>query len=159
MQSGEVAAICVSCKRGSQKKKVDSAMLIAGWGIEGDAHAGNWHRQVSLLAVESVEKILRMGVEVGPGSFAENITTRGLNLTVLAVGQRLRIGEAELEITQIGKDCHSRCAIYEQAGDCVMPTEGVFARVHKGGLVKTEDRIDLLTETPGKETAKTGTDK
>jgi len=159
MQSGEVAAICVSCKRGSQKKKVDSAMLIAGWGIEGDAHAGNWHRQVSLLAVESVEKIRRMGVEVGPGSFAENITTRGLNLTVLAVGQRLRIGEAELEITQIGKDCHSRCAIYEQAGDCVMPTEGVFARVHKGGLVKTEDRIDLLTETPGKETAKTGTDK
>ena len=159
MQSGEVAAICVSCKRGSQKKKVDSAMLIAGWGIEGDAHAGNWHRQVSLLAVESVEKIRRMGVEVGPGSFAENITTRGLNLTVLAVGQRLRIGEAELEITQIGKDCHSRCAIYEQAGDCVMPTEGVFARVHKGGPVKTEDRIDLLTETPGKETAKTGTDK
>jgi molybdopterin adenylyltransferase len=109
MKSGEVVAICVSCKRGIQKKNVESAMLVAGWGIEGDAHAGNWHRQVSLLAVESVEKIRRKGVEVGPGSFAENITTRGLNLSALAVGQRLRIGEAELEITQIGKDCHSRC--------------------------------------------------
>ena len=159
MQSGEVVAICVSSKRGMQKKSVDSAVFVAGLGIQGDAHAGNWHRQVSLLGVESVEKIRRKGVEVGPGSFAENITTRGLNLSALAVGQRLRIGEAELEITQIGKDCHSRCAIYEQAGDCVMPSEGVFARVHKGGVVKTADRIDLLAEVPGGETAKTGSDK
>ncbi len=159
MKTGKVAAICVSCKRGVQKKNVESAMLVKGWGIKGDAHAGNWHRQVSLLAVESIEKIRRKGLRVGPGSFAENFTTQGLNLMALAKGQRLRIGKAELEITQIGKQCHSRCAIYEQAGDCVMPREGIFARVNKGGVVKTGDRIDVLASVRGREKEKIGVDE
>ena len=158
MKSGEVAAICVSSKRGVRKKNVPCATLVQGLGIEGDAHAGNWHRQVSLLAVESVEKIRRQDMEIEPGSFAENITTRGLDLMALAVGQRLFIGQTELEITQIGKQCHSRCAIYDQLGDCVMPREGVFARVNKGGAIKTGDRIDVAPAVPGRKREKIGMD-
>ncbi|MFH1070581.1 MAG: MOSC domain-containing protein [Candidatus Glassbacteria bacterium] len=139
--AGKIVAICISPKRGMQKKPVESAHLVAGSGIEGDAHAGDWHRQVSLLAAESIETIRRRGVEVSPGAFAENIITEGIDLPALSVGDRLTLGEAQLEVTQIGKECHSRCAIYEQAGDCVMPREGIFARVIRGGTVQPGDRL------------------
>jgi cyclic pyranopterin phosphate synthase len=121
------------------------AELKVDWGIVGDAHADNWHRQVSLLALESIEKMRALGLNVGPGSFAENLTTQGIDLLSLPIGSRVRVGdEVVLEITQHGKVCHDRCAVYYQAGDCVMPREGVFARVIKGGLVKVGDKIELL---------------
>lgn len=138
---GEVIAVCTSERKGTRKRDVGQAQLRHEWGIEGDAHAGPWHRQVSLLAWESIQKMRDLGLNVGSGSFAENITTRGINLVELPVGTRLRLGEAEVEVTQIGKICHDRCAIYYQAGDCVMPREGIFVRVLKGGTVKVGDTI------------------
>lgn len=143
---GEVIAVCTSERKGTRKRDVGQAELQAEWGMEGDAHAGPWHRQVSLLAWESIQKIHDLGLNVGPGSFAENITTQGINLVELPVGTRLRLGETEVEVTQIGKICHERCAIYYQAGDCVMPREGIFARVLKGGTVKTGDAIEVVTD-------------
>jgi MOSC domain-containing protein YiiM len=125
---------------------VGSGLLRVDWGLEGDAHAGKWHRQVSLLALESIQKMQAMGLKVGPGSFAENITTSGLVLHTLPVGTRMRIGETLVEVTQIGKVCHDRCAIYHQAGDCVMPREGIFVRVLEGGPVQTGDRIEVLED-------------
>ena len=142
--AGVVRAICISRRRGVQKTAVPEARLIEQWGIEGDAHAGQWHRQVSLLTVESIEKIRRKGIEVGPGDFAENIVTEGVDLLPVAIGDRIELGQARLEVTQIGKECHSRCAIYEQAGDCVMPREGIFARVLKGGEIKVGDSIRVV---------------
>jgi MOSC domain-containing protein YiiM len=139
--NGEIAAISVSTKKGGGKANVAEAVLVASHGIEGDAHAGDWHRQVSLLAIESVELMRERGAGVGPGDFGENITTRGLDLATLPVGARLAIGEAELEITQVGKDCRKPCSIYEQIGDCVMPRDGVFARVLRGGTVRVGDAI------------------
>ncbi len=137
--SGYIVAISVSERRGIPKRNVGSAVLRAAHGIVGDAHAGDWHRQVSLLAVESIEKIRVMGLQVETGAFAENITTAGLVLHELFVGARIVIGDAELEITQIGKECHSRCAIYDAVGDCVMPREGIFARVLRGGDIAVGD--------------------
>ena len=113
-------------------------------GIEGDAHAGEWHRQVSLLAQESIDKMTAAGLDVGPGDFAENITTRGLEVAALPVHTTLEFGEALVEVTQIGKECHTRCAIYEQAGDCVMPREGIFVRVLRGGRVAPGDPVRVL---------------
>jgi len=146
---GEIIAVCTSERKGTRKRDVGQAELRTEWGIEGDAHAGPWHRQVSLLAWESIQKIRELGLNVGPGSFAENITTRGINLVELPVGTRLRLGETEVEVTQIGKICHERCAIYYQAGDCVMPREGIFVRVLKGGTVKTGDAIEVVAARPG----------
>ena len=144
---GIVKAISISKERGTQKTNVPEAELRAGFGIVGDAHAANWHRQVSLLAVESIDKMVEMGAVVSPGNFAENITTEGVELLELPVGSRLEIGDdTELEITQIGKDCHSRCAIFEQVGDCVMPREGVFAKVIKGGFIKVGDIIEAFND-------------
>jgi len=117
-------------------------------GLEGDAHAGSGHRQVSLLAVESIAKMKARGLDVGPGDFAENITTSGVDLVSLPVGSRLRLGEALLEVSQIGKVCHSRCTIFEQAGDCVMPREGIFARILVGGNVRTGDPITVERKGP-----------
>ncbi len=141
--SGEVVAVSVSGRKGTRKLNVPWAFLIEDFGLQGDAHARAWHRQVSLLAIESIEKIRERGLEVGPGDFAENITTRGIDLVNLHVGDRLVVGGCELEITQIGKECHSRCAIYRQAGDCVMPREGVFARVIRGGRVSVGDPVEV----------------
>jgi cyclic pyranopterin phosphate synthase len=139
---GTVVAVCLSEKKGEVKKPVESAFLKAGHGIEGDAHAGDRHRQVSLLAEESVDKMRGRGVELTPGIFAENLLTRGLDLGRLKVGDRLRVGgSAVLEVTQIGKECHQGCAIRQQVGDCVMPREGVFARVVEPGAVKAGDQI------------------
>lgn len=144
---GEIIAVCTSRHKGERKKDAGRGLLIKGRGLEGDAHAGFAHRQVSLLAVESIEKMRARGLEVGPGDFAENLTTRGLDLPRLPVGTRLKAGrEAVLQVTQIGKECHHRCAIYEQAGDCVMPREGIFAAVLAGGEIK---RGDTLLPRPG----------
>ncbi len=139
----EVVAINVSRHKGVRKETVAEASVMEDFGIEGDGHASSaWHRQVSLLALESIERMRRLGLHVGPGDFAENITTRGVDLKGLPLGAVIRIGEGvELEVTQIGKTCHDRCAIYYQAGECVMPAEGVFARVKKGGNIRTGDVI------------------
>jgi MOSC domain-containing protein YiiM len=120
-------------------------MLIENHGLDGDAHAGDWHRQVSLLAMESIKKMQDKGLDVGLGDFAENLTTEGIELFSLPLGAKLRLGEEALgEVTQIGKECHNRCAIYYQAGDCVMPREGIFIRVLKGGPVKAGDLIEVV---------------
>jgi MOSC domain-containing protein YiiM len=147
-QRGTVLAVCTSERKGIRKRNIDQAELRPDWGIVGDAHAADWHRQVSLLAWESIEKMRELGLNVNAGSFAENITTQGLSLVDLPVGTHLRLGQALVEVTQIGKVCHERCAIYFQAGDCVMPREGIFVRVHDGGQVKVGDTIEILAQ-PG----------
>ncbi len=141
--NGRVAAINISTEKGIRKETVEEVFVREGFGIEGDAHASSaWHRQVSLLAVESIIKMRESGVDVGPGDFAENITTEGIDLKNLPVSTRIDVGgSVELEVTQIGKTCHSRCAIYYQAGCCVMPEEGIFARVIRGGKIRIGDRV------------------
>ncbi len=142
---GRIKAISISKDRGTKKYNVPDAQLKAGFGIEGDAHAGNWHRQVSLLEQESIEKMRAKGADVSAGDFAENITTEGIDLPALAIGSKLRLGaDAEVEITQFGKECHSGCEIFQQIGDCVMPREGVFAKVTKPGRIKPGDTIEVL---------------
>jgi len=145
---GTIIAVCTSERKGIRKRNVGQAELRPQWGIVGDAHAASWHRQVSLLAWESIEKMRALGLNVNAGSFAENITTQGLDLVGLPVGTQLRLGEARVEVTQIGKVCHERCAIYYQAGDCVMPREGIFVRVHEGGRVRVGDPIEIIPSPP-----------
>ena len=147
MPQGQIIAVCTSANKGERKVDAGAGMLVKGFGLEGDAHGGDWHRQVSLLATESIAKMQAAGLEVGPGDFAENLTTRGLDLCHLPIGTRLRVGSAALlEISQIGKICHERCAIFYQAGDCVMPREGIFAVVLEGGAVQSGDIIEVVTE-------------
>ena len=146
-QQGILVAVSVSGTKGVRKQNVERARLRADWGIEGDAHAGEWHRQISLLALESIRKMQALGLEVTSGDFAENLTTQGIDVPRLHIGDRVAVGETELEITQIGKECHTRCAIYEQAGDCVMPKEGVFARVLRGGEVRPGDTVTVVAAT------------
>ena len=143
-QLGKVLAVCTSEKKGMRKKNVGRGLLAVEHGLEGDAHAGKWHRQVSLLAMESIEKMRGKGLAVGPGDFAENVTTSGIDLPVLPVGTRLSLGGTVVEVTQIGKKCHSRCEIYRQAGDCVMPKEGIFVKVISGGVIRDGDPVGLL---------------
>ena len=139
---GKIVAINTSSAKGTRKKNVGQSRLISDFGIQEDAHAGDWHRQVSLLALESIDKMVQLGLKVGPGDFAENITTQGLDLLSLPIGTRFRMGaQALLEVTQIGKVCHTRCAIFYQAGDCVMPKEGIFAKVLEGGEIQVGDEI------------------
>ncbi len=142
--SAKVVAVCISKNKGERKTPVASVELRENHGIVGDAHAGEWHRQVSLLATESIAKMRAMGLDVDSGDFAENITTEGIDLPALPVGTRLTVGETLLEVTQIGKECHTRCAIFYQAGDCVMPKEGIFVRVLTGGTVRPGDAIELV---------------
>ena len=145
LPKGVVKAVCISEAKGTQKHDAGEVMLVEEHGIQGDAHAGKWHRQVSLLAAESVAKVQKaLDFELKSGDFAENILTEGIELYTLPVGTRMQIGEAEGEVTQIGKECHHGCAIRELAGDCVMPREGIFIRVTKGGKVKAGDRIQVL---------------
>ena len=152
---GTTVAVCTSKKTGIRKRSVEEAELKVDWGIVGDAHADDWHRQVSLLAMESIEKMRDLGLNVGPGSFAENLTTQGLDLLSLPIGSQVRVGdEVILEITQHGKICHDRCAIYQQVGDCVMPREGIFAKVIKGGQVKAGDTIETIEATNRGDTAR-----
>ena len=140
----EVIAVCISEKKGERKHPVPEIALRRDHGIVGDAHAGNWHRQVSLLAEESVETMRALGLTLAPGDFAENILTRGIVLKTLPVGTRLRVGETVLEITQIGKQCHNDCAIKKTTGRCVMPTDGVFAVVLEEGVIRPGDAIEIL---------------
>ena len=135
----KVEAICLSRKKGTQKIPVEEALLVANHGLEGDAHAGDWPRQVSFLAAEDIEEMKKKGLELQPGAFGENIVTRGIDWCQVVCGGRIIIGEAELEITQLGKECHTPCAIYHQVGYCIMPEKGVFARVKKGGRIRVGD--------------------
>jgi len=149
--AGEILAVCISETRGVQKKPVEQIECVRKMGIRGDAHAEDWHRQVSLLADESADIMRKKGVEIGPGDFAENILTRGIVLKNLPVGQRLRIGDSVvLEVTQIGKECHHDCAIYQATGDCVMPREGIFCIVVEEGPIRAGDRIDVLPDSAGR---------
>ena len=140
-----VVAVCISEQKGTQKHEVPEIQLKIDHGIVGDAHAGNWHRQVSLLAEESVEKMKAVFPDIPVGAFAENILTEGLTLFTLPVGTRLRVGEVLLEVTQIGKECHAHCAIRQQVGECVMPREGLFAIVLEEGTIRAGDIITVLT--------------
>ena len=139
--SGAVVAVCTSATKGVQKQPVAAVTAVVEHGLDGDAHAGPWHRQVSLLADESAARIRDAGVDIGPGDFGENLLTRGIELVALPIGTRLTVGEALLEVTQIGKECHTRCAIFDAAGTCVMPTEGIFCRVVRGGRIAPGDPI------------------
>jgi MOSC domain-containing protein YiiM len=143
---GKVIAVCKSDKKETKKEPVDSGILKEGYGLVGDAHADpKTHRQVSLLSVSSIEKMRKLGLNVGPGDFAENLTIEGVELLSLTPGKRLQIGdEIILEITQIGKECHTGCAIFRQVGKCIMPKEGIFARVIRGGKVKVGDPVLLV---------------
>ena len=146
MAERKVVAVCISEERGTSKHAVASGTLVREWGLKGDAHAGDWHRQVSLLAAESIEKMRALGVDVEPGSFAENIVTEGVELVSLPIGTRMRIGEALVEVTQIGKVCHDRCAIFEQVGDCIMPREGIFVRVLEEATISVGEPIQVVKE-------------
>ena len=137
-------AVCISKNKGERKTPVEQVELCKNHGIVGDAHAGDWHRQISLLAKESIDKMRALGLNVDNGDFAENLTTEGIDLPKLPIGTQLKIGDSLLEITQIGKECHTRCAIYHQAGDCVMPKEGVFAKVIQGGTIKPGDPLSTV---------------
>ncbi len=142
--SGRIVSINISDKKGIRKKPLKEAQIIKNRGIKGDAHASNkWHRQISLLALESIKKMQDLGLKVSPGDFAENITTEGIDLVELPIGTRMKIGKVEVEVSQIGKECHSRCAIYYLAGNCIMPQEGIFAKVLKGGKVKIGEEISV----------------
>ncbi len=144
---GKVVAVSISDKKGERKTPVDKVTLVENFGIEGDAHAGSGiTRQVSLLAQESVDKMIAMGLDVGPGAFAENVTTKGIELVSLPLGTTLKIGRALGEVSQIGKECHDRCNIYKQVGDCIMPREGIFIKVIQGGRVRPGDKISVLEE-------------
>jgi len=140
----EIVSIAISRKKGTRKLPVDEILLREDYGLEGDAHAGAWHRQVSFLSSENIEKARATGLDVSFGDFAENIATRGVDWKTLPIGTVVRLGKsAVLEITQIGKVCHNKCAIYYKAGDCIMPREGVFARVLKGGKIVCGDEVRI----------------
>ena len=141
-----VVSVNISEKKGEQKHPVPEISLKLRHGIVGDAHAGDWHRQISLLAEESIEPLRAVLPDLPPGAFAENITTEGIVLNDLLPGTRLRLGEAEVEVTQIGKECHGECAIRKAAGTCVMPTEGIFAVVRREGVVHPGDTVEIIKE-------------
>jgi len=141
---GTIVSLNVSRKKGVNKEPVQSVRVRVDHGIEGDAHAGDWHRQISLLAEESIDCMRARGIELAPGAFAENITTRGIDLPRLPIGTRLVFGEVELEVTQIGKKCHKGCAIFKQVGDCIMPREGIFTKVIRQGCLQTGDTIRII---------------
>jgi len=139
----KVVAVNISDKKGVPKRTVECGELVENYGLKGDAHAGDWHRQVSFLGRESIDKMKALGIQgLCTGKFAENITTEGIELFSLKIGTQFKIGDAVLEVTQIGKECYKKCAIYYQVGDCVMPKEGIFAKVIKGGIIKAGDEIE-----------------
>lgn len=150
--NGKIEAICISAERGVVKTPVSRAELRVGYGIVGDAHAGDWHRQVSLLAAESIAQVKAVLPDLADGAFAENVVTSGLEIKSLSVGSRLRLGETLLEVTQIGKECHHGCAIREATGDCIMPREGVFCRVIEGGTIRPGNPVAVLAFILTKET-------
>jgi Uncharacterized protein conserved in bacteria len=141
---GKIISLNISREKGVHKEPVDSVEVKVDHGMTGDAHAGDWHRQVSLLAEESIDFMRDKGLQLAPGAFAENITTRGLDLAGLPVGARLSNGQVVLEVTQIGKECHRGCAILKQVGDCVMPRAGIFAKVIVPGILRRNDSLDVI---------------
>lgn len=141
-----VVSINISDRKGIPKREIPEGIFIENFGLKEDAHGGNWHRQVSLLSQESIDKMIEMGIDhLKAGFFAENITTLGIELHTLPVGTQLRIGETIQEVTQIGKECHTKCAIYHKVGNCIMPTEGIFTKIIKGGLIKPGDEIEIIS--------------
>lgn len=145
---GTVKAVCISTAKGTPKAEVSEAELIENWGLKDDAHAGKWHRQVSLLSYEQIEAFRARGAEVAFGAFGENLVVEGYDFKTLPVGSRFRCGEVLLEMTQIGKECHNGCAIFQKMGDCIMPREGVFCVVLKGGRIRPGDSFLLETGEP-----------
>lgn len=147
---GKIVAICISKKKGVQKKDIKRCKLIENHGLDGDAHAGSWHRQVSLLSKEARLVMENKGAKLDAGDFGENVLTEGIDFANTKVGNKLRLGkDAMVRITQIGKECHDRCSIYYQVGDCIMPREGIFAEVLKGGIIKINDDIEFLNDKSG----------
>ena len=143
----KIVSIAISKKKGTHKVQIEKTSLIKDHGLEGDAHAGQWHRQVSFLASESIEKAKKKGLDVTFGNFAENIATRGIDWQKVPVGTKVNLGDSALvEITQIGKECHNRCAIYYRIGDCIMPLEGIFGRVLKGGEIHCGDIVRIMRD-------------
>lgn len=140
---GKVLAICISERRGTQKVKINEAKFIEDFGIENDAHAGKWHRQVSLISNEKIEAFKARGGNVHPGAFGENLIVEGIDFRNIPVGTIFKCNDVELELTQIGKECHQHCQIFYQVGDCIMPREGVFAKVLKGGSIKIGDEMEI----------------
>ncbi|MCI8756184.1 MAG: MOSC domain-containing protein [Oscillospiraceae bacterium] len=140
---GKVIAVCISEKRGTQKKNIGKALFRENWGIENDAHAGDWHRQVSLLSYDKIQAFRARGAEVDDGAFGENLVVEGIDFRSLPVGTLLECNGVLLEMTQIGKECHSHCQIYQKMGECIMPTEGVFARVLIGGTISVGDQMEV----------------
>ena len=141
---GVIKGICISENRGTAKHEIEEAILVKDWGIQGHAHAGHWHRQVSLLSYEKVEEFRKKGADIEPGAFGENLIVSGYDFRNLAVGTRFQCGEAVLEMTQIGKECHSHCEIYKRMGECIMPREGVFAIVLHGGTIRKGDLLERI---------------
>ena len=141
---GVIKGICISEKRGTAKHEIEEAILVKDWGIQGDAHAGHWHRQVSLLSYEKIEEFRKKGADIELGAFGENLLGSGYDFRNLAVGTRFQCGEAVLEMTQIGKECHSHCEIYKRMGECIMPREGVFAIVLHGGTIRKGDLLERI---------------
>lgn len=142
---GKIMAVCTSEKKGTQKKRTAEGHFIEEYGIEGDAHAGKWHRQVSLLSYETIQAFKARGAEVSDGAFGENVIVSGIDLIHLPVGTRLKCGDILLEVTQIGKECHSHCEIFKKMGECIMPSNGIFTRVLCGGTMKEGDEITVCT--------------
>ena len=140
----KILAICTSEKKGTLKSEIKEANFIEDFGIENDAHAGKWHRQVSLLGFEKIDEFRQKGANVDFGAFGENLVIEGIELQVLPIGQKIQIGEVLLEVTQIGKKCHDRCQIYYQVGDCIMPRNGIFTKVLKGGKVVVGEECNLV---------------
>lgn len=143
---GKVTAVCTSPEKGTQKKNVKEAVFIEDFGIQGDAHAGKWHRQVSLLSYDKIEAFRARGAEVEDGSFGENLVVEGIDFRTLPVGTRLHCNDVILEMTQIGKECHHGCQIFKKMGDCIMPREGVFAKVIRGGTIRVGDEMRVEDE-------------
>ena len=141
---GIIKAVCISEKRGTDKKNIHKCEAIQDFGLKNDAHGGNWHRQVSLLSFEKIEEFKKRGGDVVDGSFGENLIVTEIELTKLPIGTKLKINDVLLEVTQIGKECHSHCEIFKKVGDCIMPREGIFTRVLKGGMIEEGDTIEVL---------------
>lgn len=140
---GRIVAICTSVKKGTKKKEVKEIELVEDFGLKGDAHGGNWHRQVSLLAKEEIDSFNKKGGKVVYGDFGENLVTEGIDLASLSVGDKVIIGDALIEITQLGKKCHDKCEIFYSVGECIMPTKGIFGKVVKGGDISLGEKIEL----------------
>lgn len=141
---GVIKAVCISEKRGTDKKNIHKCEVIENFGLKNDAHGGDWHRQVSLISYEKIEEFKEKGGDVKDGSFGENLIVQGIELTKLPIGTKLKINDVVLEVTQIGKECHSHCEIFKKVGDCIMPREGIFARVLSGGVIEEGNKIEIM---------------